>query len=122
VINILFVGEKCNHKKSNIPFDKHYPTGRFLYSALNRLPHYIFLRNDFDFTNIFINNEVNISLKSRQYYYDIIIALGRVAEKELKKMNIDCKYIEHPSYFRRFRSKEGVKKYSQLILEVINGR
>jgi len=113
----LFVGEQVNKRKSDIPFDKRYNSGKFLHDSIIYLENIEWIKVDFD--NIYKGRKLNKSIKRKQYKYNEIIALGRVAEKELNRMNINCIYVPHPSFFKRFHSKEGINKYSQIILEAI---
>ena len=119
--NILFVGEKVNRRKSNIPFDRRMGCGKFLHEAIYYLENNPWISVDFD--NTFKNNRLNKCLLIRQYDYNRVIALGRIAYKELNKLGVNCKYIPHPAFFKRFHSKEGINGYSQLILEeIFNGK
>ena len=120
--NILFVGERCNIKISNIPFDKRYNSGKFLYKSLQNLPHWIYESCHFEFDNVYKGNRINRQLERKQYSVDRVIALGDKSFRLLFKMNISCVYVPHPSFYKRFKSKRGYKGYSKLISEaIING-
>lgn len=121
--NILFVGERISGNKTKIPFDRNYPTGKFLYQSLCCLPAWIYFTCSFHFDNVYISNRINRKLKTRQFSFDRVIALGVKSFKELIKMRIPCVYVPHPSFYKRFKSERGYYGYSKVIEEaIINGK
>lgn len=123
MFKILFIGEQVNRKRSNIPFDNRYNSGKFLCDALV----YGFRATvisgvfKFYFDNSIVNGRINKKLINKSKG-KTVIALGNIADKILTELKIKHKKVPHPAFFKRFRSKEGYKGYGYLLYEVIYGK
>jgi hypothetical protein len=118
---ILLVGERCNIKISNIPFDRRMGCGKFLYESLLHLFEYVQDTSfKFYFNNVIVNGKINKTLKNKSKG-KTVIALGNAADKVLTELKIKHKKLQHPAFFKRFRSKEGSKRYGYLLYKEIYG-